>query len=78
MSLSLDEIKDLIRFGRAQGLQTMSVEGCAVVYGAPVLELQLTGNEKPPPATDDVVSHLPDELRHYSAIGKAAMGKVAR
>lgn len=75
MSLTLDEIKDLIRFGRAQGLQTMSVEGCAVVYGAPVLELPPVEADKP---TDDDVSHLPDELRHYSALGKAAMGKVAR
>lgn len=75
MSLSLDEIKDLIRFGRAQGLQTMSVDGVDVTYGAPVVESPPVEAEQ---ATDDIVSRLPEELRHFSAVGKAAMGKVAR
>lgn len=75
MTLSVAEIKDLITFGRAQGLQSMSVEGCAVVYGAPVIELPPVDAEQ---ATDDIVSRLPEELRHFSAVGKSAMGKVAR
>lgn len=72
MAFSVAEIKDLIVFGRAQGLQTMSVEGCAVVYGTPVFELPPVDDKKP---TDDIVSSLPEELRHYSAAGKAAFGK---
>lgn len=75
MGLSLAEIKDLILFGRAQGLQSLSVEGCAVTFGAPVEEPAPVEAEKP---VDDVFSALPEELRHYSALGKQAMGKVAR
>lgn len=33
MSLTLDEIKDLISFGQGLGLQQLQTEGLVVVYG---------------------------------------------
>ncbi len=73
MALSLAEIRELITFGRDQGLQTMSVEGVSVMYGPPKYE--------PPQSTelprmDTKEPDLPEELRHYSAVGRAQMGKA--
>lgn len=72
MALSLAEIRDLIAFGRAQGLQTMSIDGVvAVSYGVPPF---VQRESEAPPSIDTKEPHLPEELRHYSAVGRAAMG----
>jgi hypothetical protein len=69
MALTLAEIKELIEFGRAHGLQSVAAEGVSIVFGgaAPVQEEE---QDKDLPS-----STLPEELRHYSAVGKAAFGK---
>jgi hypothetical protein len=70
MALTLAEIKELIEFGRAHGLQSVSADGVAIVYGG-VAEKAEDGQ-----AADVPSSTLPEELRHYSALGKAAFGKA--
>lgn len=77
MGLSLDEMKDLITFGRELGLEQIHVDTLKVVYGQPmnVLGQQLPADE-PVQSQDFNTSKLPEELRHYSAQGKAAWGKV--
>lgn len=69
MALIIEEIKELIEFGRAHGLQSLRAEGVEIVYGglAPV--------EADEQSKDLPSSTLPEELRHYSALGKAAFGK---
>jgi len=69
MTLTLSDIKDLIAFGREQGLQSVSAEGVSIVYGgvAPIADETQ--------ASDASMSNLPEELRHYSAVGKIAFGK---
>lgn len=69
MALTLTEIKELIEFGRAHGLQALTAEGLSIVYGGPAV----TTEDKQ--ASDASTSSLPEELRHYSAVGKAAFGK---
>ena len=69
MALNLAEIKELIEFGRAHGLQSLSAEGATIVYGGMP---QAPEDEQ---SKDLPSSTLPEELRHYSALGKAAFGK---
>jgi hypothetical protein len=69
MALSLADIKDLIEFGRERGLQSLTAEGVSIVYGGQATAID---DERP---TDMPSSTLPEELRHYSALGKAAFGK---
>ncbi len=69
MALTLEEIKELIQFGRAHGLQSLTAEGASIVFGGmPHKEEEATLSDMPS-------STLPEELRHYSALGKAAFGK---
>lgn len=69
MALTLNEIKDLIAFGRDCGLQSLTAEGIAIVYG------RAPGAAEDEQPQDDNASNLPPELRHYSARGRAAFGK---
>lgn len=69
MALSLNEIKDLIAFGRDCGLQSLTAEGVSIVYGG------VSSAKEDEQPKDLVSSTLPEELRHYSAQGKAAFGK---
>ncbi len=69
MALTLAELKELIEFGRAHGLQSLSADGASIVYGGmPHKEEEATLSDLPS-------SPLPEELRHYSALGKASFGK---
>lgn len=74
MGLSLDEIKALIVFGRSQNLQTLQAEGVAVVYNPAPLELPDYDEKQP---EQETASNLPPELRHYSAVGRAQLGRRA-
>lgn len=76
MALSLDEIKDLIRFGASHGLTSLTAEGVSVMYG-PTFHLQGTskGDEFATPE-DENTSGIPSELKHYSAKGRAVFGKL--
>jgi hypothetical protein len=69
MALTLAEIKELIEYGRASGLQSLTAEGVSIVYGG------RSAKDEGEPAEDVPSSTLPEELRHYSALGKAAFGK---
>lgn len=69
MALTLAEIKELIEFGRSSGLQSLIAEGVSVIYGG------AAPKEEDEQSKDVPSSTLPEELRHYSALGKAAFGK---
>lgn len=69
MALTLEEIKELLAFGREIGLQSLNAGDLQAVYGGMAPE---AADERPSDLPD---SPLPEELRHYSALGKAAFGK---
>jgi hypothetical protein len=77
--VTLDEIKDLITFGKQLGLQSLSANGVDVVYGfAGEAETPKPQPQTPVESTGKSKTGLPPELAHFSAVGRAAMGKAAR
>lgn len=69
MAYTVDEIKDLVVFGREHGLTSLQLEGLAVVYGAGRVVLAAPPDEEAPADSDD--------LRRFSAIGRKALAKAA-
>ena len=65
MAYTVEQVKDLVVFGREQGLQSLGLEGLTVVYGAPLKSIFDTPAEEPPVDSDD--------LRRFSVIGRKAM-----
>lgn len=71
-------MKDLITFGQAVGLMMLKCDTLEVHYAPPMYVQELPA-DRPPQENQDQdanTSGLPEELRHYSAQGKAAWGKV--
>jgi hypothetical protein len=69
MALSLDEVKELLSFGRDLGLQQLQVADVACVYGTRILSPEIATEN-----SDETAPDL-DDLRRYSAIGRKAMMK---
>lgn len=65
MAFTVDEIKDLVVFGREHGLQSLTLDGMSVIYGAPARSLFDAPDEEAPVDSDD--------LRRFSVIGRKAM-----
>ncbi len=79
MGLSLDDVKELIIFGQERGLRFLKAEGVEVVYGdqTPAFAMPtIPGDDERKQPADQVVSGIPEELRHYSVKGRAAFGKA--
>ncbi len=73
MTLTLDEIKDLLAYGRELGLQQLQTEGLVAIYGqaaivAPPIGLQLSPDSPDQSDTENI-------LAHYSAAGRRALNK---
>ncbi len=66
MAYTVEQIKDLIVFGREHGIQSLQLEGLAVVYGPGRIVLP-SPDEVPPDPTDI------DDLRRFSVIGRKAL-----
>lgn len=70
--MTLDEVKDLIIFGKSLGLQRLVANGVEVVYGFDTDASTPTQEQSKPP---ELIKGIPAELAHLSAVGRAAMGK---
>lgn len=70
MTLSFDEIKELIRMGQDLGLQQIQTEGLVVVYGKRAIVPSAPFAVPNDPAKEDEAE---DILKRYAAAGKASL-----
>lgn len=68
--MTFAETKELITVGVAMGLRSVEADGVKIVFGEPAQPQQDQS------AQEQATSTLPEELRHYSAAGKAAWSRT--